>query len=72
MTSTFSFFEGYMTSTVADVFALMCLRPMGAFTHNLMAANKGLEEDILNGIPLNYNDFIKVVKSFAKSPVTYK
>uniref|UniRef100_A0A2N9F7Z1 Aminotransferase-like plant mobile domain-containing protein n=1 Tax=Fagus sylvatica TaxID=28930 RepID=A0A2N9F7Z1_FAGSY len=28
---------GYMTPMVADVFALMCLRPMGAFVHNLMA-----------------------------------
>jgi hypothetical protein len=31
VTNTFSFPERYMTLTVADVFALTCLRPMGAF-----------------------------------------
>uniref|UniRef100_A0A2N9GAK7 Aminotransferase-like plant mobile domain-containing protein n=1 Tax=Fagus sylvatica TaxID=28930 RepID=A0A2N9GAK7_FAGSY len=45
---------------------------MGAFTHNLMAVGKGPEEDILNVIPLNYDDFIKEVKGSANSPVTYK
>jgi hypothetical protein len=61
-----------MTPMVADVFALTCLRPMGAFAHNLMATGKGPKEDIFNGVPLNYNDFIKAMKGFANSPVTYK
>jgi hypothetical protein len=72
VTNTFSFSKGYMTSTVADVFALTCLCPMGAFAHNLMVVGKGPEEDILNDIPLNYNDFIKAAKGSANSPVTYK
>ena len=72
MINTFSFYEGYMTPTVADVFALMCLHPIGAFAHNLMAVGKGPEEDILNGISLNYNYFIKEVKGFVNSLVTYK
>jgi hypothetical protein len=72
VTNTFSFPEGYRTPTVADVFALMCLRPMGAFTHNLMAVGKGPEEDILNVIPLNYDNFIKEVKGSDNSPIIYK
>jgi hypothetical protein len=72
VTNTLSFSEGYMIPTVVDVFALLCLHPMGAFTHNLMAASKGPEEDILNGIPLNYNDFIKAVKGSTNLHVTYK
>ncbi len=61
-----------MSPTVVDVFALSCLHPMGAFTHNLIAAGKGPEEDILNGIPLNYNDFIKAVKGSTNLHITYK
>ena len=61
-----------MTPMVADVFALMCLRPMGAFVHNLMAIGKGPEDDILNDVPLNYNDFKKTMKGAANSPITYK
>ena len=61
-----------MTPTVADVFALMCLRPMGAFARNLIAVGKGPDEDILNCVPLNYNDFIKEMKGSTNSPVTYK
>jgi hypothetical protein len=41
VTNTFSFPEGYMTPTVVDVFALMCLRPMGVLAHSLMAVGKG-------------------------------
>jgi hypothetical protein len=72
VTNTFSFPEGYMTPTVADVFALLCLRPMGAFAHNLIAVGKGPDKDILNGMPLNYNDFIKEMKGSTNSLVTYK
>ncbi len=61
-----------MTPTVSDVFALTCLRPMGAFAHNPMAAGKGPEKDILNNIPLNYYDFIKAMKGSTSSPITYK
>ena len=61
-----------MTPTVANVFTLMCLLPMGAFAHNLMVVGKSPDEDILNGMPLNYSDFIKEMKGSANSPVTYK
>jgi hypothetical protein len=37
-----------------------------------MTVGKGPEDDILNGVPLNYNDFIKAMKGAANSPVTYK
>uniref|UniRef100_A0A2N9H3S9 Aminotransferase-like plant mobile domain-containing protein n=1 Tax=Fagus sylvatica TaxID=28930 RepID=A0A2N9H3S9_FAGSY len=47
--NTFSFLEGFMTSMVFDVFALLSLRPMGALAHPLMAVGIGLDEDILNG-----------------------
>ena len=59
VTNTFSFLEGFMTPTVADIFALLGLRPMGALAHPLMAVGTGLEEDVLNGMSLSYNDFIK-------------
>uniref|UniRef100_A0A2N9GFN9 Aminotransferase-like plant mobile domain-containing protein n=1 Tax=Fagus sylvatica TaxID=28930 RepID=A0A2N9GFN9_FAGSY len=72
VTNTFSFSEGYMTPTVVDVFALTCLRPMRESAHSLMAFGIGPEEDILNGIPLNYADFIKVVKGASNSTVSYK
>jgi hypothetical protein len=72
VTNTFCFPEGYMTPTVADVFTLTCLHPMGAFVHNLMAPSKGPEEDILNDIPFSYNNFIKAVKGSSNSPVSYK
>jgi hypothetical protein len=61
-----------MTPTVADVFVLMCLRLMGVFAHSLMAIGKGLDDDILNGVSLNYIDFIKEMKGSGTSPVTYK
>jgi hypothetical protein len=51
-----------MTPMVADVFALTCLPPMGAFADNLMASGRGLKEDVLNGVTLSYTDFIKEVK----------
>ena len=57
---------------MVDVFALTCLRPMGAFAHTLMAIGKGPDEDILNGVSLNYNDFIKETKDSGATPVTYK
>ena len=60
-----------MTPTVTNVFALMCLRLMGAFAHNLMAVGKSPDEDILNSMPLNYS-FIKEMKGSTDSPVTYK
>ena len=71
-TNTFSFPEGYMTLTVADIFALTCLHPMGALAHSLMVVGKGPDEDILNGVSLNYNDFIKEMKGSGATPVTYK
>uniref|UniRef100_A0A2N9F949 Aminotransferase-like plant mobile domain-containing protein n=1 Tax=Fagus sylvatica TaxID=28930 RepID=A0A2N9F949_FAGSY len=61
--NTFSFLKRYMTLTVANVFALMCLLPMGAFAHNLMVVGKSPDEDILNGMPLNYSDFVKEMKA---------
>ena len=61
-----------MTPTVADVFTLLCLRPMGAFAHNLITVGKGPDKDILNGMPFNYNDFIKEMKGSTNSLVTYK
>jgi hypothetical protein len=70
--NTFSFLEGFMTSMVFDVFALLSLRPMGALAHPLMAVGIGLDEDILNGVPLSYNDFIKHMKGAGASPVSYK
>uniref|UniRef100_A0A2N9GZI7 Aminotransferase-like plant mobile domain-containing protein n=1 Tax=Fagus sylvatica TaxID=28930 RepID=A0A2N9GZI7_FAGSY len=39
-----------MTPTVADAFALTCLRPMGAFAHPLMTIGIGPSDDILNAI----------------------
>ena len=57
---------------MVDVFTLTCLRPMGAFAHTLMAIGKGPDEDILNGVSLNYNDFIKETKGSGATPVTYK
>ena len=74
VTNTFFFFFFWKVHdpTVSDVFALTCLRPMGAFAHNLMAAGKGPKEDILNDIPLNYDDFMKAMKGSTSSPVTYK
>ncbi len=71
VTNTFSFPEGYMTLTLVDVFALMCLLPMGASTHGLMASGTGPEDDIIKGITLSYNDFIKEVKGVSNSNITY-
>ena len=61
-----------MTLTLADVFALTCLPPMGASAHGLMASDIDPEDDILKGITLSYNDFIKEVKGASNSNVTYK
>ena len=60
-TNTFSFPKGFMTPTVADIFALLGLRPMGALAHPLMVIGTGPNEDvdILNCISLSYNEFIK-------------
>jgi hypothetical protein len=73
-TNTFPFPEGFMTPTVADIFALLCLRPIGALAHPLMAVGTGLDDDvdILNGVPLSYNEFIKRMKGSSASPVSYK
>ena len=57
--NSFSFLEGFMTPMVFDVFALLSLRPMGALAHPLMAVGTGPNDDILNGVPLSYNEFIK-------------
>ena len=56
-----------MTLTLADVFALTCLPPMGASAHGLMASDIDPEDDILKGITLSYNDFIKEVKGASNS-----
>ena len=61
-----------MTPMVFDVFALLSLRPMGALAHPLMAVGTSLDEDILNGMPLSYNNFIKHMKGAGASPVSYK
>ena len=57
-----------MTPTMFDVFALLGLRPMGALAHHLMAVGTSPDDDILNGVPLSYNDFIKHVKGAGASP----
>jgi hypothetical protein len=72
VTNTFSFSKGYMTPMVDNFFALTCLRPTGASAHSLMVSGTGPQEDILNGIPLSYTDFIKEVKGVSNSPVSYK
>ena len=61
-----------MTPTVADIFALLGLRPMSALAHPLMAIGTGPDDDILYGVPLSYNEFIKHVKGAGASPVSYK
>ena len=61
-----------MTPTVANIFALLGLRPMGALAHPLMAIGTGPDDDILHGMPLSYNEFIKHVKGAGTSPVSYK
>jgi hypothetical protein len=58
-TNTFSFPEGFMTRIVANMFALLGLRPMGALAHPLMVVGTGPDDDILQGVPLSYNEFIK-------------
>ena len=58
-TNTFSLPKGYMTPTILDVFALLSLRPMGAMAHPLMAVGTGPNDNILQGVPLSYNEFIK-------------
>ena len=72
VTNNFSFPEGFMTPTVFDVFALLSLCPMGVLAHPLMAVGTGPNDDILNGVPLSYNDFIKHMKGANVSPVSYK
>uniref|UniRef100_A0A2N9FVM5 Aminotransferase-like plant mobile domain-containing protein n=1 Tax=Fagus sylvatica TaxID=28930 RepID=A0A2N9FVM5_FAGSY len=73
-TNTFSFPEGFITPTVADIFALLGLRPMGALAHPLMTVGTGPNKDVdvLNGVSLSYNEFIKQMKGSGASPVTYK
>ena len=61
-----------MTPTVFDVFALLSLCPMGVLAHPLMAVGTGPNDDILNGVPLSYNDFIKHMNGANVSPVSYK
>jgi hypothetical protein len=61
-----------MTPTVFDVFALLSLCPMGVLAHPLMAVGTGPDDDILNGVLLSYNDFIKHMKGAGVSPVSYK
>ena len=61
-----------MTPTVFDVFALLGLRPMGAMAHPLMAVGTDPDDDLLKGMPLGYNDFIKHAKGTGASPVSYK
>jgi hypothetical protein len=72
VTNTFSFPEGFMTPTVADIFALLGLRPIGALAHPSMAVGIGPDDDVLNGVSFNYNDFIKEMKGSDASLVTYK
>jgi hypothetical protein len=73
-TNTFSIPEGFMTATGADIFVLLGLCPMGALAHPLMAVGTGPNEDvnILNGVSLSYNEFIKQMKGSNASPITYK
>jgi hypothetical protein len=71
-TNTFSFPKGFMTPTVADIFALLGLHSMGALAHPLMAVGTSPDDDILHGVPLSYNEFIKHVKGVGASPVSYK
>uniref|UniRef100_A0A2N9GZC7 Aminotransferase-like plant mobile domain-containing protein n=1 Tax=Fagus sylvatica TaxID=28930 RepID=A0A2N9GZC7_FAGSY len=66
-TNTFSFPEGFMTPTVADIFTLLGLRLMGALAHPLMAVGTGPDNDVLNGVPLSYNDFLKHMKGSGAS-----
>jgi hypothetical protein len=61
-----------MTTTVANIFALLGLRPIGALAHPLMAVGIGPDEDILHGVPLSYNEFIKHVKGVGASLISYK
>jgi hypothetical protein len=63
-----------MTPTVADIFALLGLRHMGALAHPLMAVGTGPDDDvdILNDVPLSYNEFIKHMKGSGASPISYK
>lgn len=71
VTNTFSFPKAYMTPAVADIFALTCLPLVGVSVHSQMAYGKGLEEDILIGVNLNYVPFIKSMKGASSSRVTY-
>ena len=61
-----------MTPTVADIFALLGLRPIGALAYPLMAVGTSFDEDVLNGVSLSYNDFNKQMKGSGASSVTYK
>ena len=60
-----------MIRMVFNVFALLSLRPIGALAHPLMVVGTSLDDDIFNGVPLSYNDFIKHMKGAGASPVTY-
>ena len=68
-TNTFSFPEGFMTLIVADMFALLGLRPMGALAHPLMAVGTGPNDNILQGVPLSYNEFIKTWRVLTPHPL---
>ena len=61
-----------MTRTVADIFALLGLHPMEALAHPLMVIGTCPDDNILHGVALSYNEFIKHVKGASASPVSYK
>ena len=65
-----------MTPTVVDIFTLLGLCSMGALAHPLMAVGTGpnndVDIDILNGVSLGYNEFIKQMKDSGASLVSYK
>ena len=65
-----------MTPTVVDIFTLLGLCTMDALAHPLMAVGTGPDDDvdidILNGMSLGYNEFIKQMKGSSASLVSYK
>uniref|UniRef100_A0A2N9EM61 Aminotransferase-like plant mobile domain-containing protein n=1 Tax=Fagus sylvatica TaxID=28930 RepID=A0A2N9EM61_FAGSY len=46
--------------------------PRCALAHPLMAVGTGPDDDVLNGVPLSYNEFIKHMKGAGTSPISYK
>jgi hypothetical protein len=57
---------------MADIFSLLVLHPMGVLAHPSMAVGTSFDDDVLNGVSFNYNDFIKEMKGSDTSPVSYK